>query len=90
MWPNLNQKVRAVLPKPKLIVYIGRSQKSFRTVPQPEKKPIHFLIFISECSNSELSNSEFLKFVFWNQVIKTIQVLGSGSKTFLGPTYVDN
>ena len=31
MWPNLKQKVRAVLPKPKLIVYIGRSQKSFRT-----------------------------------------------------------
>ena len=29
MWPNLKQKVRAVLPKPKLIVYIGRSQKSF-------------------------------------------------------------
>ena len=29
MWPNLKQKVRAVLPKPKLIVYIGRFQKSF-------------------------------------------------------------
>ena len=29
MWPNLKQKVRAVLPKPKLIVYIGRSQKRF-------------------------------------------------------------
>ena len=29
MWPNVKQKVRAVLPKPKLIVYIGRSQKSF-------------------------------------------------------------
>ena len=29
MWPNLKQKVKAVLPKPKLIVYIGRSQKTF-------------------------------------------------------------
>ena len=25
MWPNLKQKVSAVLPKPKLIVYIDRS-----------------------------------------------------------------
>ena len=39
MWPNLKQKVRAVLPKPKLIVYIGRSQKSFRIGPHPEKSP---------------------------------------------------
>ena len=29
MWPNLKQKVRAVLPRAKLIVYIGRSQNSF-------------------------------------------------------------
>ena len=29
MWQNLEQKVRDVLPKPKSIVYIGRSQKSF-------------------------------------------------------------
>ena len=42
MWPNLKQKVRAVLPKPKLIVYIGRSQKSFWTGPQPEKSPFNF------------------------------------------------
>ena len=28
MWPNLKQTVRAVLPKLKLIVYIGRCQKS--------------------------------------------------------------
>ena len=26
MWPNLKQKIKAVLPTPKLIVYIGRSQ----------------------------------------------------------------
>ena len=36
MWPNLKQKFRTVLPEPKLIVYIGRSQKSFRTGPQSE------------------------------------------------------
>ena len=36
MWQNLKQKVRAVHPKPKLIVNIGRSQKSFRTGPQSE------------------------------------------------------
>ena len=59
MWSNLRQKVRAVLPKPKLIVYIGRSQKNFRTRPQPEKKPFHFSIFISKFSNSEIPNSEF-------------------------------
>ena len=29
MWPNSKQKVRAVLPKPKLIVYIDMSHKSF-------------------------------------------------------------
>ena len=29
MWPNLKQKVKAVLPKPKLIVYISRSPKKF-------------------------------------------------------------
>ena len=29
MWPNLKQKVRAVLPKPKLIDYISRFQKCF-------------------------------------------------------------
>ena len=59
MWPNSKQKVRAVLPKPKLIVYIGRSKKSFRTWPQPEKKPFHFSLFNSKFSNSQFSNSEF-------------------------------
>ena len=29
MWSNLRQKVRAVLPKPKLIDYISRFQKCF-------------------------------------------------------------
>ena len=29
MWSTSNQKVRAVLPKPKLIVYIGRSKTIF-------------------------------------------------------------
>ena len=65
MWPNLKQKVRAVLPKPKLIVDIGRSQKSFQTGPQPEK-PFHFSIFNSEFSNSEFSNSEFSNSEFSN------------------------
>ena len=36
IWPNSKQKARAVLPKAKLIVDIGRFQKSFRTGPQPE------------------------------------------------------
>ena len=37
MWPNLKQKVRAVLPKPKLIVYIGRSPKKFLSLsPTPK------------------------------------------------------
>ena len=71
MWPNLKQKVSAVLSKPKLIVYIGRSQKSFPTGPLPEKKPFHFSIFNSEFSNSKflnsaVSNSEFSKSEFLN------------------------
>ena len=49
MWPNLKQKVRAVPPKPKLIVYIGRSQKSFLTGPSRKKAlslfNFQFLIF---------------------------------------------
>ena len=36
MWPNSKQKVRAVPPKPKLIVYIGRSQKVFELDPNPK------------------------------------------------------
>ena len=29
MWPNLKLKVRAVLPKPKLNVYLGESPQNF-------------------------------------------------------------
>ena len=36
MWQNLEQKVRDVLPKPKSIVYIGRSQKSCVPYPNPK------------------------------------------------------
>ena len=36
---QIKQKDRAVLPKPKLIVYIGRSQKCFWTWKQPKKLP---------------------------------------------------
>ena len=39
MWPNLKQKVKAVLPKPKLIVYIGRSQKVFEPDPSSKNSP---------------------------------------------------
>ena len=39
MWPNLKQKVRAVLPKPKLIVYIGRLQNVFEPDPDPKIAP---------------------------------------------------
>ena len=35
---QLKMKDMAVFPKPKLIVYIGKSQKSFWTWPQPQKK----------------------------------------------------
>ena len=37
MWPNQKQKDRAVLPKPKLIVYIGRSQTKFLNLTQTPK-----------------------------------------------------
>ena len=37
MWLNKKQNDRAVLPKPKLIVYIGRSQKKFLNLtPSPK------------------------------------------------------
>ena len=39
MWPNFKQKVRAVLPKPKLIVYIDRFQKGFEPDPNHKKCP---------------------------------------------------
>ena len=39
MWPNLKQKVKAVLSKPKLIVYIGNSQKDFAPDPYPKNSP---------------------------------------------------
>ena len=42
MLPNQKQKVRAVLPKPKLMVYIGRSQKNFLNLnPTPKIAPKH-------------------------------------------------
>ena len=59
MWPNLKQKVWAVLPKPKLIVYKGRSQESFQTNPSPKKNPFTFQFENSEFENSESENSEF-------------------------------
>ena len=70
MWPNLKHKVRAVLPKPKLIVFVGRSQKSFQTGLQPEKRPFTFQFSILNFQipnfpipnfrspNSEFSNSK--------------------------------
>ena len=39
MWPNLKQKVRAVHPKPKLIVYIGRFHKFYEPDPDPRNSP---------------------------------------------------
>ena len=73
MLQNLKHKVRAVLPKPKLIVYIGRSQKGFQTRHQPEKGPFHFSSF-----NSNLANSEFLCGNFSNSIrnfqIKNVQI----------------
>ena len=63
MWPNLKQKIRAVFPKPKLIVYIGRSQKSFRTGLQPEKSPFTFQFSIP---NFQIPNVQILKFQITN------------------------
>ena len=62
MWPNIKQKVRAVPPKPKLIVYIGRSQKSFRTGPQPEKKRFHFSILNLQIPYFQIANFKIPKF----------------------------
>ena len=84
MWPNLKQKVRAVLPKPKLIVYIGRSQKSFQNGPQPYKKPFHFSIFNSEFSNFEFSNSEFSNSEFSNSEFSNFEFSNS---EFLFPNF---
>ena len=40
MWPKQKQKDRTVLPKPKLIVYIGKSTKMFLNLTQtPEIAP---------------------------------------------------
>ena len=71
MWPNLKQKVRAVLPKPKLIVYIGRSKKSFQPGPKPEKSHFTFQFSISnfqipniQIPNIQIANFQILKFQF--------------------------
>ena len=69
MWQNLEQKIRDVLPKPKSIVYIGRSQKSFRTRPQPEKKPFQFSIPNFQILNFQISNFEIPNFQILNSQI---------------------
>ena len=46
MVPNRKQKDRAVLLKPKLIVYIGKSQKVFEPDPNPKKKALRVQKFI--------------------------------------------
>ena len=71
MWPNLKQKVRAVLPKPKLIVNIGRSQKSFRTVPQPKKSPFTFQFSIP---NFQIMNVQIPTFLISNFRIPNFQI----------------
>ena len=42
MWPTLKPTVRPVLPKPKLIVYIGRSKKMFEPDRSPKNSPKGF------------------------------------------------
>ena len=59
MWPNLKQKVKAVLSKPNLIVYIGRFQKSYQTGPQPKKSPFTFQFSIP---NFQIRNFQILNF----------------------------
>ena len=39
MWPNQKQYIRTVLPKLKLIVYIGKFQKVFEPDPNPKNSP---------------------------------------------------
>ena len=58
MWPILKQKVRAVLPKPKLIVYIGRSQKSPFT--------LQFSIPNFQIPNSQILNVQIPNFQIMN------------------------
>ena len=43
MWTNQKQKDGAVLPKAKLIVYIGRSQKKFLILTPNSKFPFLFV-----------------------------------------------
>ena len=81
MWPNLKQKVRAVLPKPKLIDYIGRSQKSFRTGLQPEKSPFtfqfsspNFQIPDFQIPNVQIPNVQIPKFQIPNFQIENFQI----------------
>ena len=77
MWPNLKQKVRAIPPKPKLMVYIGRSQKNFRTWPQPEKKPFHFSILNFQIPNFQISNFWIPNFRIFEFRIFEFRILNS-------------
>ena len=71
MWPNLKQKVRAVLPKPILIVYIGMSQKSFLPDPSPKKSPFTFQFSIP---NFKILNFQFTNFLIPNFRIPNFQI----------------
>ena len=71
MWPNLKQKVRAVLPKPKLIIYIGRSQKSFGARPQPEESLLTFQFSIL---NFQIQNFQIPNFLIPNFQISDFQI----------------
>ena len=99
IWPNSNQKVRAVLPKPKYIVYIGRSQKSFLTIPQPEKSSFtfhfsipnfqipNFLISNFQNPNYQIPNVPIPKFRFPNIQIANFQIANFQILKFQTPNF---
>ena len=84
MWPNLKQKIKAVLPKPKLIVYIGRSQKSFRTGLQSEKSPFTFQFSIPnfQIPNCQIPNAQIPKFKIPNFQIANFHIVNSQITNF--------
>ena len=72
MCPNIKQKVRAVLPKPKLIVYICRSQKVCEPTQAQKNSPFTFQFSIP---NFQIPNFQILNFQITNFWIPNFQIL---------------
>ena len=84
MWPNLKQQVWAVLPKPKLIVYIGRSKKIFEPDPSPKKSLFTFQFSIPIF---QILNFQILKFQIPNFQIANIQIANFQISNFQIPNF---